>query len=219
MPVVYRRTLASVPEPDYDFSSWTPDAVFINLGTNDYSLCVCLCRAGVRIRLCVHVTWDVTSSRVLLVRVCACVCVCVCMCVCVCVCVCVRARVCVCACAWLWRRGHDPSDVDFTAALVKFVRFVVDEAYGSASPAVVLWCGAMGDAPCAAVRSALHELQRQLPSHTLALLDFTTLMAGGDAMLGCIDHPNVRANAAMAVDAARLLREVLHWQPLTAADE
>jgi len=37
MPTVYRRTLATVPgsEGDWNWASWVPDAVVINLGTND----------------------------------------------------------------------------------------------------------------------------------------------------------------------------------------
>ena len=35
MPAVYQRTIASVEEIRWDFSSWVPDAVVINLGTND----------------------------------------------------------------------------------------------------------------------------------------------------------------------------------------
>ena len=33
---VFERTLGSVDASDWDFSSWVPDAVVINLGTNDW---------------------------------------------------------------------------------------------------------------------------------------------------------------------------------------
>jgi len=36
MPELWRRTLASNPIDDWDFSSWVPNAVVINLGTNDH---------------------------------------------------------------------------------------------------------------------------------------------------------------------------------------
>ena len=35
MPEIYTRTLASVDRSDWVYSSWVPDAVVINLGTND----------------------------------------------------------------------------------------------------------------------------------------------------------------------------------------
>jgi lysophospholipase L1-like esterase len=37
MPSIYRGTLGSVYAEDWDFSSWVPDAVLVNLGSNDYS--------------------------------------------------------------------------------------------------------------------------------------------------------------------------------------
>eukprot|EP01064_Diplonema_japonicum_P012069 TRINITY_DN19549_c0_g3_i2.p1 TRINITY_DN19549_c0_g3~~TRINITY_DN19549_c0_g3_i2.p1 ORF type:complete len:365 (+),score=46.48 TRINITY_DN19549_c0_g3_i2:37-1131(+) len=41
LPDVYLKTLASdVNSPDWDFSSWKPDAVVVNLGTNDNVVCV-----------------------------------------------------------------------------------------------------------------------------------------------------------------------------------
>lgn len=38
MPMIYRRTLATVAEEDWGFSAsgWTPDALVVNLGTNDH---------------------------------------------------------------------------------------------------------------------------------------------------------------------------------------
>lgn len=36
MPMVYPRTLATVEDALWDFSSWIPDVVVINLGTNDF---------------------------------------------------------------------------------------------------------------------------------------------------------------------------------------
>ena len=36
MPEIYQRTLATVAGSRWDFSSWVPDAVIINLGTNDH---------------------------------------------------------------------------------------------------------------------------------------------------------------------------------------
>jgi hypothetical protein len=35
-PIYYGRALANDPQSQWDFSKWIPDAVFINLGTNDY---------------------------------------------------------------------------------------------------------------------------------------------------------------------------------------
>eukprot|EP01059_Diplonema_ambulator_P004432 TRINITY_DN1412_c0_g1_i3.p2 TRINITY_DN1412_c0_g1~~TRINITY_DN1412_c0_g1_i3.p2 ORF type:complete len:375 (+),score=90.95 TRINITY_DN1412_c0_g1_i3:1736-2860(+) len=41
LPDVYRQTLASdVGSPAWDFASWKPDAVVVNLGTNDHVKCV-----------------------------------------------------------------------------------------------------------------------------------------------------------------------------------
>eukprot|EP01012_Entosiphon_sulcatum_P056245 TRINITY_DN7965_c0_g1_i2.p2 TRINITY_DN7965_c0_g1~~TRINITY_DN7965_c0_g1_i2.p2 ORF type:complete len:385 (-),score=61.30 TRINITY_DN7965_c0_g1_i2:335-1489(-) len=37
MPIYYNRTLATTPVPLWDFSTLIPDAVLINLGTNDFS--------------------------------------------------------------------------------------------------------------------------------------------------------------------------------------
>jgi len=37
MPVLYQRTIGSLPNSTWNFSSWIPDAVIINLGTNDFS--------------------------------------------------------------------------------------------------------------------------------------------------------------------------------------
>jgi lysophospholipase L1-like esterase len=36
MPVLYGRTLPFAPEPAWDFASYLPDAVIVNLGTNDF---------------------------------------------------------------------------------------------------------------------------------------------------------------------------------------
>lgn len=36
-PIYFNRTIAVTPTPIYDFSLYTPNAVVINLGTNDYS--------------------------------------------------------------------------------------------------------------------------------------------------------------------------------------
>jgi lysophospholipase L1-like esterase len=36
MPEIYQRTLATVEQSRWDFSSWIPDAVIVNLGTNDH---------------------------------------------------------------------------------------------------------------------------------------------------------------------------------------
>ncbi|XXT16079.1 SGNH/GDSL hydrolase family protein [Sorangium sp. So ce429] len=38
MPEIYGRTIADEPEPAWDFSSWVPQVVVINLGTNDFSI-------------------------------------------------------------------------------------------------------------------------------------------------------------------------------------
>jgi lysophospholipase L1-like esterase len=38
MPVLYERTLPARPESRWDFARWVPDAVVVNLGTNDFSL-------------------------------------------------------------------------------------------------------------------------------------------------------------------------------------
>jgi lysophospholipase L1-like esterase len=37
MPALYNRVMVSKPELKWDFKKWSPDLVFINLGTNDYS--------------------------------------------------------------------------------------------------------------------------------------------------------------------------------------
>ena len=37
-PIYFNRTIAVTEEPIYDFTQFIPDAVIINLGTNDYSL-------------------------------------------------------------------------------------------------------------------------------------------------------------------------------------
>lgn len=37
MPQMYGRTIADEPQPAWDFSSWIPQVVVINLGTNDFS--------------------------------------------------------------------------------------------------------------------------------------------------------------------------------------
>lgn len=37
MPEMYGRTIADEPQPAWDFSSWVPQVVVINLGTNDFS--------------------------------------------------------------------------------------------------------------------------------------------------------------------------------------
>lgn len=36
MPEIYGRTLASVPGSEWDFTTFVPDAVIVNLGTNDW---------------------------------------------------------------------------------------------------------------------------------------------------------------------------------------
>ncbi|WP_437478229.1 SGNH/GDSL hydrolase family protein [Sorangium sp. So ce1014] len=38
MPEIYGRAIADEPEPAWDFSSWAPQVVVINLGTNDFSI-------------------------------------------------------------------------------------------------------------------------------------------------------------------------------------
>ncbi|WP_437827475.1 SGNH/GDSL hydrolase family protein [Sorangium sp. So ce1153] len=38
MPEIYGRTIADEPQPAWDFSSWVPQVVVINLGTNDFSI-------------------------------------------------------------------------------------------------------------------------------------------------------------------------------------
>jgi lysophospholipase L1-like esterase len=38
LPLLYDRVLADRPAPRWDFASWIPDAVVINLGTNDFGL-------------------------------------------------------------------------------------------------------------------------------------------------------------------------------------
>lgn len=35
MPEIFSRTLASLDAPDWDYTSWVPDVVVVNLGTND----------------------------------------------------------------------------------------------------------------------------------------------------------------------------------------
>lgn len=39
MPEIWERTLATAPSNDWNFSAWRPDAVVINLGTNDWHGC------------------------------------------------------------------------------------------------------------------------------------------------------------------------------------
>ena len=38
LPELHQRVIGSRPEPRWDFANWTPDAVVINLGTNDYAI-------------------------------------------------------------------------------------------------------------------------------------------------------------------------------------
>ena len=56
MPMIYRRTLATVPESHWNMSQWVPDGVVINLGTNDGQVATTSAFTDAYVDLCTNIT-------------------------------------------------------------------------------------------------------------------------------------------------------------------